>query len=110
MFPTLLFLFLATAVSATPLSPPSQPRVFSLAFAAHLNASGTVNIVAADRARAHALKTHGSARTNGSPKRDNNVPVTDTAVVYTANVGIGNPATQYTLLIDTGKPFICSVL
>ncbi|KAI0087775.1 acid protease [Irpex rosettiformis] len=30
------------------------------------------------------------------------VDVTDAGVTYTASVGVGNPATQYTLLIDTG--------
>ncbi|KLO14788.1 acid protease [Schizopora paradoxa] len=31
------------------------------------------------------------------------VGVTDAAVTYTANVGVGSPATDYTLLIDTGS-------
>jgi hypothetical protein len=31
------------------------------------------------------------------------VDVTDAGVTYTASVGVGNPPTQYTLLIDTGK-------
>ncbi|KAI0345956.1 acid protease [Trametopsis cervina] len=31
------------------------------------------------------------------------VDVTDAGVTYTASVGVGNPATQYTLLIDTGS-------
>ncbi|TFY71569.1 hypothetical protein EVG20_g1455 [Dentipellis fragilis] len=31
------------------------------------------------------------------------IDVTDAAVTYTASVGVGSPATQYTLLIDTGS-------
>ena len=31
------------------------------------------------------------------------VDVTDAGVTYTMSVGVGSPATQYTLLIDTGK-------
>ncbi|KAH9057463.1 acid protease [Lactarius vividus] len=31
------------------------------------------------------------------------IDVTDAAVTYTASVGVGNPATDYTLLIDTGS-------
>lgn len=31
------------------------------------------------------------------------VDVTDAGVTYTASVGVGSPATQYTLLIDTGR-------
>jgi hypothetical protein len=31
------------------------------------------------------------------------IDVTDSGVTYTMQVGVGNPATQYTLLIDTGQ-------
>jgi len=34
---------------------------------------------------------------------DSGVDVTDAGVTYTASVGVGSPATQYTLLIDTGS-------
>ncbi|EIW79969.1 acid protease [Coniophora puteana RWD-64-598 SS2] len=51
-----------------------------------------------DRARAAALKQGGQ-----KAKRDGAVSVTNTLVTYTASVGIGSPATQYTLLIDTGS-------
>lgn len=47
------------------------------------------------------------ASTGGSataPSTDGvGVDVTDAGVTYTANVAIGSPATDYTLLIDTGK-------
>ncbi|KAH9889765.1 acid protease [Cubamyces lactineus] len=37
------------------------------------------------------------------PTPGGGVDVTDAGVTYTASVGVGNPATQYTLLIDTGS-------
>ncbi|KAG1748580.1 acid protease [Suillus lakei] len=41
----------------------------------------------------------GGSSTNASSSID----VTDSGVTYTMQVGVGNPATQYTLLIDTGS-------
>jgi hypothetical protein len=41
----------------------------------------------------------GGSSTGGSSSID----VTDSGVTYTMEVGVGNPATQYTLLIDTGQ-------
>ncbi len=45
----------------------------------------------------------GSAGGGGAPTDSGaGVDVTDAGVTYTASVGVGSPATQYTLLIDTG--------
>ena len=45
----------------------------------------------------------GSAGGGGAPSESGaGVDVTDAGVTYTASVGVGNPPTQYTLLIDTG--------
>ena len=38
-----------------------------------------------------------------SPMDGSGVDVTDAGVTYTASVGVGSPATQFTLLIDTGN-------
>ncbi|KAL7280027.1 hypothetical protein ACG7TL_006441 [Trametes sanguinea] len=38
-----------------------------------------------------------------APTPGGGVDVTDAGVTYTASVGVGSPATQYTLLIDTGS-------
>ncbi|KAG1766187.1 acid protease [Suillus occidentalis] len=43
--------------------------------------------------------TGGSSNTGANSSID----VTDSGVTYTMQVGVGNPATQYTLLIDTGS-------
>ncbi|EMD39767.1 hypothetical protein CERSUDRAFT_71628 [Gelatoporia subvermispora B] len=40
---------------------------------------------------------------SGSGSSSGGVDVTDAGVTYTASVGVGSPATQYTLLIDTGS-------
>jgi len=50
------------------------------------------------------LKAEGlAASASGQNKRASSFSVTNTAVTYTANVGVGSPATDYTLLIDTGS-------
>ncbi|KAG2151441.1 acid protease [Suillus clintonianus] len=38
-----------------------------------------------------------------STSANSSIDVTDSGVTYTMQVGVGNPATQYTLLIDTGS-------
>ena len=47
--------------------------------------------------------TGGGNHDGGETSKDG-VDVTDAGVTYTASVGVGNPPTNYTLLIDTGKP------
>lgn len=62
----------------------------------------------AARRRHHHEGTHPGGSTGGNNEGDNNasdgVDVTDAGVTYTASVGVGNPVTNYTLLIDTGRP------
>ncbi|KAG0708461.1 acid protease [Suillus ampliporus] len=41
--------------------------------------------------------------TGSSSASADTIDVTDSGVTYTMQVGVGNPATQYTLLIDTGS-------
>ncbi|KII89978.1 hypothetical protein PLICRDRAFT_29152 [Plicaturopsis crispa FD-325 SS-3] len=109
MFPTkaLISLVVLAAslsdVSATRFNGARDASKVTLPFATKFNSTGSVNIVAADRARAAALKEHGLARASGKAKRDGSFAVTNTAVTYTASVGVGSPATDYTLLIDTGS-------
>ncbi|KAI0354862.1 acid protease [Trametes cingulata] len=73
------------------------------------------DIIARDRARAQkimqCINPHGPVafhelrrrRHHGHHGHGHGVDVTDAGVTYTASVGVGNPATQYTLLIDTGS-------
>ncbi|KIJ58538.1 hypothetical protein HYDPIDRAFT_102436, partial [Hydnomerulius pinastri MD-312] len=70
----------------------------TLSFAAKVNAAGVANVAAADKARAAAMR---QASHHG--KRSESFDITNAAVSYTAQVGVGNPPTEYTLLIDTGS-------
>ncbi|OBZ71216.1 Polyporopepsin [Grifola frondosa] len=97
-------------------------------FASRITASHAKDILARDRARAQKLllglhphgpaafrearrKRHHGHHGAGGPTGgeaepsagDAGVDVTDAGVTYTTSVGVGSPATQYTLLIDTGS-------
>ena len=80
---------LALTVSATPVV--RDAPLVSLPFVKHINATGTVNLLAQDQARARWLK----ARAKGEPieERAGSVPVTNELVSYLAAVGVGSPAT-----------------
>ncbi|KII86728.1 hypothetical protein PLICRDRAFT_177476 [Plicaturopsis crispa FD-325 SS-3] len=115
MFPAtfLSFVLLATCVSTTPVLVPHLSPVISVR--ANINASNTpsINIVAADQARAASLILAGrasvldkrgkKASTSKSNSTMHAVSASNAAVTYTTTIGIGSPATQYTLLIDTGS-------
>ncbi|EIN03785.1 acid protease [Punctularia strigosozonata HHB-11173 SS5] len=63
-------------------------------------------IVDADRSRIKALRDRGNrVSAQGSSKRAGvfSSDVTNVAVTYLASVGVGSPATQYNLLVDTGS-------
>ncbi|KAL4080791.1 acid protease [Scleroderma citrinum] len=99
MFPSkILCSFLLLSLSIANASPVSTSgNKVSLRFAAAVNATGVINIAEADRARAKAML-------DGTfSKRDASVSVTNDVVSYTAQVGVGSPATEYTLIIDTGS-------
>ncbi|KZT27469.1 acid protease [Neolentinus lepideus HHB14362 ss-1] len=111
----------------------SHVAVKSIPFSTRLGGRHAKDIVASDKARAqkflaglhphgpaafHEAKRrrrghHGSGGDTGSgtgtgttaPSGSNgsSIDVTDAGVTYTASVGVGNPATEYTLLIDTGS-------
>lgn len=72
------------------------------------------DILARDKARAakllKSIRPHGPGALHELRKRgrdtspgSSGVDVTDAGVTYTASVGVGSPATDYTLLIDTGS-------
>ncbi|CAL1710300.1 unnamed protein product [Somion occarium] len=105
MLTQLLFatLFLASTVLTNPIV--GRGKSVTLSFARHLNFTGTVNILQKDQARAHELKTkqrnilHDKIPTSAAF----GIPATNQAVDYVVNVGVGNPPTQYSLLVDTGS-------
>ena len=90
----LAFVALALTVSATPVVR-DAPTV-SLPFAKHINSTGTLNLLAQDQARAKWLKSRGKGEQLA--ERAGSIPVTNTAVSYTAAVGVGSPATTCKLV------------
>ncbi|KAG1820842.1 acid protease [Suillus subaureus] len=65
----------------------------ALKLAVRINSYGIKNIAVADRARIQILRAGGSSSVNAN----------NTAMIYTADIGVGSPETYYTLLVDTGS-------
>ena len=82
-----LVLMSLAAVDASPLSRSTGKATLSLA--TRINESGTLNIIEKDRARAQALKNAGDLG-----KRAASISVTNSMIIYTAQVGVGSPATD----------------
>ncbi|KAG1790292.1 acid protease [Suillus plorans] len=82
-------------------------------FATRLRAAqgGAKELLKRDRVRAQkflAGKPHhaflaAKAKRHSSTGAESSIDVTDSGVTYTIQVGVGSPATDYTLLIDTGS-------
>ncbi|KAL5507669.1 hypothetical protein ACEPAH_5287 [Sanghuangporus vaninii] len=94
---------LALSVAAGPVVLIREPSL-TLPIIRRFNITGTT-IADADRARAIHLKENGKKLKSHSQRyrRQSSFDVTNTAVTYTADVGVGSPATTYSLLIDTGS-------
>ncbi|KAG1851512.1 aspartic peptidase domain-containing protein [Suillus tomentosus] len=88
--PALAFLSLSASASPHPRSV-SSPATLKLAV--RINSYGIKNIAAADRARIQARQAGDSS----------SITVTSTGAIYTADIGVGSPATYYTLSVDTGS-------
>ncbi|KAJ8591296.1 acid protease [Rhizopogon salebrosus TDB-379] len=87
--------FLSLSVRASPHSQ-TLPRTAALKLAARINSNGIKHIAAADRARARALL---AGRSGGG----SSINATNTGMLYTVDIGVGSPPTDYTLLVDTGS-------
>ncbi|KAG1901049.1 acid protease [Suillus fuscotomentosus] len=102
MFPSKAFLSIffvvLSSADASPLRPDAGKA--TLSFATRVNVRGAVNIAAADRARVQAMKQAGSM---GKRAGKSSFSIANAIVTYTAQVGVGSPATEYTLIIDTGS-------
>lgn len=100
--------------SATPLA--TFASAVTLPVARRFNSTGIANIAEADRARIKLLKSQIASDASKSTKRSVfSAPITNEAVSYSVSVGIGSPATIYSLLVDTssavtwvggGKPYV----
>ncbi|KAG1774539.1 acid protease [Suillus placidus] len=84
--------FLSLSASALP-HPRTASSTAALKLAVRINSYGIKNIAAADRARIQVLQAGGSSSVNAA----------NAAMIYTADIGVGSPATNYTLLLDTGS-------
>lgn len=105
MFCTMLLmaLLLALTVAANPVLIHRSP--VSLPLSRKVNLTSIYNLLKHDQARAKALKARGAAKASGTLHNDAviNESVENQAVNYIASVGVGSPATTYSLLIDTGS-------
>ncbi|KAI9462931.1 acid protease [Russula earlei] len=97
--PPALLALLALSVAANPIVIRHSP--VSLSFTRQLNVTGSNDLVLKDHARARGL----AANPNGSgiPDAAVSLDVSNSALNYRLSVGIGNPATFYTLIMDTGS-------
>jgi hypothetical protein len=107
--PSNLLTFVLAAVSlnsalATPVTvdtPAFNKLTISSKYKLSTLKSNGVTIADVDRARAQSLVNVGDRKEN--EKRQSSFPVTNGVVTYTADVGVGSPATTYSLIIDTGS-------
>ncbi|KAG2356697.1 aspartic peptidase domain-containing protein, partial [Suillus spraguei] len=102
MFPSKIFLSIVLVLLSTVnASPQRRETVLTLSFTTRMNVrANDLNIAAADRARAQAML---DASTTNKRASSSSFSIADAVMCYTTQVGIGSPATQYTLLIDTGS-------
>ncbi|KAI0649653.1 aspartic proteinase precursor [Trametes meyenii] len=100
--------FVALAVSAVVANPiVVRDSLVTLPIARRLNVTGAADLVKSDQARAKVLKQKALGKGKGANLKSAasviDVPVTNGAVTYTVSVGVGSPATQYDLIVDTGS-------
>ncbi|OJA12219.1 hypothetical protein AZE42_12161, partial [Rhizopogon vesiculosus] len=103
MFPfasLLTTLLLAMSIAASPVEVRDSPVTLPMARKLNLSQSGTVNLLQHDQARATALKDRAAS---GLDRRATSIAVTNEAVSYIAEVGVGSPPTTYYLIVDTGS-------
>ncbi|KAH9486071.1 Polyporopepsin [Psilocybe cubensis] len=96
-------LILAAIVSANPILINTSP--VTLPLSRRTNFTSVHNLLKRDQTRAKFFKAKGIAKATGNNFHEDfiNEPITNQAVTYVANVGIGSPPTTYSLLIDTGS-------
>ncbi|KAG2071086.1 acid protease [Suillus decipiens] len=101
MFPaaSLLTLFLLVlSITGSPIKAGNSPVTIPMTKRLKFSNDTTNNILARDRAR---VKTLMDPSTRGH--RFSNVHVTSNDIGYTVSIGVGQPPTNYTLLVDTGS-------
>ncbi|KAG6894227.1 hypothetical protein C0992_006981 [Termitomyces sp. T32_za158] len=95
-------LFLVLTVSANPIV--VRESQVKLPLARRLNVTSVHNLLRHDVDRAKFLRARAEAKLSGaSTQAVINEPIDNQAVTYVASIGVGNPATTYELLVDTGS-------
>ncbi|KAK0455872.1 aspartic peptidase A1 [Armillaria borealis] len=92
---------LVVAGLSSPVVIPRSPVSFPIA--RKFNFNGTSTIVERDRARVAALRSRADGARNATRRAVVNQDVDNVAVLYSASIGVGSPATAYDLIIDTGS-------
>jgi len=93
---------LALAVAADPVI--VKRSLVKLPVSRHINVTTSIqNILQHDQLRAKALKATGEARAAGIGRAVISSQADNQAVSYIASIGVGSPATQYNLIVDTGS-------
>ncbi|KAI0348262.1 aspartic peptidase A1 [Trametopsis cervina] len=93
-------LTLALAVAANPIIQIRDGPV-TLPLAKRFNLTGPISLLERDQKHAQGLKLRGNAKVQG--RAVGSVTATNQLVDYVVNVGVGTPATTYSLLVDTGS-------
>ncbi len=91
----------ATAVTASPFVIRDSP--VSLTLARRVAYTGAAKIVEQDQARARLLKNVGHGKSAESKRAAPDLQAVNQQTHYTVEVGIGSPATTYTLFVDTSS-------
>ncbi|KAG6875927.1 hypothetical protein C0992_001703 [Termitomyces sp. T32_za158] len=98
-------LFLVLTVSANPIV--VRESQVKLPLARRLNVTSVHNLLRHDVDRAKFLRARAEAKLSGASDFHTqaviNEPVDNQAVTYIASIGVGNPATTYELIVDTGS-------
>ncbi|KZV69141.1 acid protease [Peniophora sp. CONT] len=110
MFPFVALLAFALSQSAYALPYPviqfNNASLARLPVAKTIAASSALHLVTSDRARTARLKAMGTAAATGTPFTEAalaSVPAVNQAVTYTVNVSVGEPATIFSLIVDSGS-------
>ncbi|KAH9885223.1 acid protease [Cubamyces lactineus] len=105
-----ILLLLLTFVVSTQATPAVQIRdnLVRLTVAKRFNLTGSGKLLARDQARVKNLFALRNANTMGVTRgldadAGHDVPATNEGVSYVVEVGVGTPATTYTLIVDTGS-------
>ncbi|EKM50006.1 uncharacterized protein PHACADRAFT_200857 [Phanerochaete carnosa HHB-10118-sp] len=95
--------YLALFAGATPLTVRSPPMTISLA--RHLNSTGSRTVLELDQMRMEFLKQSATRKGPKSASSDTaaSIPVTNGIISYFAEVQVGYPPTNFSLIVDTGS-------